>query len=195
AHAAAQVRAVDGDESLGTVARSGQVRACADEEGARDAAPAAGAGAGRDAQAHREDARLVQAPSEEGNVGALTAPLPVRLEELAAAANPPAAEARAAVAELLAALAAGTVRAAERRDGRWEANAWVRRGILLAFRVGALSEQPSAGPLRFFDKDTLPLASLTKASGVRIVPGGTSIRAGAFVAPGVTIMPPAFVNV
>jgi len=125
----------------------------------------------------------------------LSAPLPVRLEELAASANPPAAEARAAVAELLAALAAGTVRAAERRNGRWEANAWVKRGILLAFRVGALSEQPSAGPLRFFDKDTLPLAGLTRASGVRIVPGGTSIRAGAFVAPGVTIMPPAFVNV
>jgi 2,3,4,5-tetrahydropyridine-2-carboxylate N-succinyltransferase len=125
----------------------------------------------------------------------LSGPLARRLEELAAAAAPPAAEARAAVAELLENLASGRVRAAERRNGRWETNPWVKRGILLAFRVGALAEFSPAGPLRFFDKDTLPTASLTRASGVRVVPGGTSVRAGAYVASGVTIMPPAFVNV
>jgi 2,3,4,5-tetrahydropyridine-2-carboxylate N-succinyltransferase len=118
-----------------------------------------------------------------------------RIEDLYSAGEPPAAEARGAVGELLASLETGAVRAAERRDGRWQVHVWVKRGILLAFRVGALSELPPAGPLRFFDKDTLPLADLTLASGVRIVPGGTSVRAGAFVAPGVTIMPPAFVNV
>ena len=125
----------------------------------------------------------------------MSASLARLLEELAAAATPPVEEARAAIGELLAALTAGRVRAAERRDGRWEANSWVKRGILLAFRVGALAEFPPAGPLRFFDKDTLPLFPFTRESGVRVVPGGTSVRAGAYVAPGVTIMPPAFVNV
>ncbi len=125
----------------------------------------------------------------------MSAPLARLLEELAAAPAPPAEESRAAVAELLAGLESGRIRAAERRGGRWEANAWVKRGILLAFRVGALAEFPPAGPLRFFDKETLPLSAFTRASGVRIVPGGTSVRAGAYVAPGVTIMPPAFVNV
>ena len=125
----------------------------------------------------------------------MSAALARLLEELAAASAPPAAESRAAAAELLAGLGAGRIRAAERRDGRWVPNVWVKRGILLAFRVGALAEFPPAGALRFFDKDTLPLAAFTRASGVRVVPGGTSVRSGAYVAPGVTIMPPAFVNV
>jgi 2,3,4,5-tetrahydropyridine-2-carboxylate N-succinyltransferase len=125
----------------------------------------------------------------------LSGPLARILEELAAAAVPPVDESRAAVGELLVGLGSGRIRAAERQDGRWQANAWVKRGILLAFRVGALAEFPPAGALRFFDKDTLPLSPFTRSSGVRIVPGGTSVRAGAYVAPGVTIMPPAFVNV
>ena len=104
-------------------------------------------------------------------------------------------EARRAVAELLTELDFGRVRAAENEGGRWVARAWVKRGILLGFRMGTLTELPMAGPLRFLDKDTFPLKSLTASSGVRVVPGGTSVRRGAYLAPGVTIMPPAYVNV
>ncbi len=105
-------------------------------------------------------------------------------------------EARAVVRDLLAALDAGTVRAAERGpDGTWRANGWVKAGILLAFRVGDVADLSGAGPLRFLDKDTLPLKPLTPLDGVRIVPGGSSIRAGTYVASSVVCMPPMFVNV
>jgi len=104
-------------------------------------------------------------------------------------------EGRRAVAELLAELDAGRVRAAENEGGRWVARPWVKRGILLGFRVGTLTELPMAGPLRFLDKDTFPLKTLSAASGVRIVPGGTAVRRGVYLAPGVIIMPPAYVNV
>ncbi len=104
-------------------------------------------------------------------------------------------EARRAVADLLAELDSGRVRAAEREGARWVARPWVKRGILLGFRVGSVVELPMAGPLRFLDKDTFPLKSLSVSSGVRIVPGGTSVRRGVHLAPGVTIMPPAYVNV
>ena len=80
-------------------------------------------------------------------------------------------EARRAVAELLAELDAGRVRAAENEGGRWVPRPWVKRGILLGFRVGTLTELPMAGPLRFIDKDTFPLKTLSAASGVRVVPG------------------------
>ncbi len=100
-------------------------------------------------------------------------------------------------AELKAALNCGDVRAAERgANGTWRANAWVKRGILLGFRLGQLTDMsPADHSLRFFDKDTYPLLSLTPAHNVRIVPGGSSIRDGAFVAPGVVCMPPMYVNV
>ncbi len=103
--------------------------------------------------------------------------------------------ARHAVAELFAELDSGRVRAAEREGGRWVSRPWVKRGILLGFRVGAVVELPMAGPLRFLDKDTFPLKLLSAASGVRVVPGGTSVRRGVFLGSGVTIMPPAYVNV
>lgn len=94
------------------------------------------------------------------------------------------------------ALNRGDVRAAERApDGAWRVNAWVKRGILLGFRMGALVDMSANGALRFFDKDTLPLRKLSVSDGVRVVPGGTSIRDGAYVAPGVVCMPPTFVNV
>lgn len=118
-----------------------------------------------------------------------------RIEALSQTPGAPGVEARAAVAELLGELDAGRVRAAEKEDGRWVVRPWVKRGILLGFRVGTLAEVPAGGGFRFFDKDTLPLKRLALRSGVRVVPGGTAIRHGCFVAPGVTIMPPAYLNV
>lgn len=105
--------------------------------------------------------------------------------------------ARELFAELKAALNRGEVRAADRgADGTWRANAWVKRGILLGFRLGTLTDMsPADHSLRFFDKNTYPLRALTPEHNVRIVPGGSSIRDGAFVAPGVVCMPPMYVNV
>ena len=103
---------------------------------------------------------------------------------------------RALFAEFRAALARGEIRAAERGpDGRWRANSWVKQGILLGFRMGAITEMADGPVLKFFDKDTYPLRPTTSADQVRIVPGGSSIRDGAYVAPGVVCMPPMFVNV
>jgi 2,3,4,5-tetrahydropyridine-2-carboxylate N-succinyltransferase len=111
-------------------------------------------------------------------------------------------DARSVVRHLLDALEAGTVRAAEkdRTTGEWRAVQWVKRGILLGFRVGGMidmSIRSSDGDatLSFFDKDTYPPRPLTLADGVRIVPGGSSIRRGAYVASGVVCMPPMYINV
>ncbi|MGI9167172.1 MAG: 2,3,4,5-tetrahydropyridine-2,6-dicarboxylate N-succinyltransferase [Pyrinomonadaceae bacterium] len=105
--------------------------------------------------------------------------------------------ARELFAELKTALNRGEVRAADRGvDGTWRANAWVKRGILLGFRLGTLTDQsPADHSLRFFDKNTYPVRALAPEDNVRIVPGGSSIRDGAFVAPGVVCMPPMYVNV
>jgi 2,3,4,5-tetrahydropyridine-2-carboxylate N-succinyltransferase len=90
----------------------------------------------------------------------------------------------------------GAIRAAERQpDGSWSVNTWVKQGILLGFRMGQLIDMSSSPPLRFFDKDTYPVRLTTVADNVRIVPGGSSIRDGAYVAPGVVCMPPMYVNV
>jgi len=97
---------------------------------------------------------------------------------------------------LKAGLNAGVIRAAERTaDGRWAVNAWVKAGILLGFRIGTVAPVARGGPFPFFDKDTWPLKQVSLADGVRIVPGGSSIRDGAYVAPGTVVMPPAFINV
>lgn len=95
-----------------------------------------------------------------------------------------------------AALNRGEVRAAERdADGNWRTNSWVKRGILLGFRMGSIVEMTSAGaPLQFLDKDTYPTQTFSAEQRVRIVPGGSSIRDGAYIAPGVVCMPPMFVN-
>jgi 2,3,4,5-tetrahydropyridine-2-carboxylate N-succinyltransferase len=98
---------------------------------------------------------------------------------------------------LRSALEAGDVRAAEpdaASPSGWRVNAWVKRGILLGFRLGALEEMPSVG-LSFVDKHTYPVRRFTAADGVRVVPGGSSVRAGAFVARGVVCMPPMYINV
>ena len=89
----------------------------------------------------------------------------------------------------------GEIRAAERHaDGSWRVNAWVKQGILVGFRMGRLIEMSPSSSLRFFDKDTYPLRPTTVADNVRIVPGGSSVRDGAYIAPGVVCMPPMFVN-
>jgi 2,3,4,5-tetrahydropyridine-2,6-dicarboxylate N-succinyltransferase len=111
-------------------------------------------------------------------------------------------EAEEVVAELLHALEVGALRAAERDDdGRWNAVAWVKRGILLGFRIGNVIDMtayvPEGAPARFFffDKHTYPTRGFDLVDGVRIVPGGSAIRRGAFVGSGVVCMPPMYINV
>ncbi len=90
----------------------------------------------------------------------------------------------------------GEVRAASRGpDGVWRANAWVKSGILLGFRIGKLAPAATGGPFPFLDKDTLPLRELALADNVRLVPGGSAIRDGCFVGRGVICMPPMYINI
>jgi 2,3,4,5-tetrahydropyridine-2-carboxylate N-succinyltransferase len=103
-------------------------------------------------------------------------------------------EARPLFLEFRDALTQGKVRAAERIEGRWVVNVWVKHGILLGFRLGELAETGGAG-LSFVDKDTFPARQFQAADRVRIVPGGSSVRVGAYVAPSVICMPPMFINV
>ncbi len=123
-------------------------------------------------------------------------PLREEIEELAARSSKVyTATDRALFVEFKAALNSGAIRAAERdSDGRWHANRWVKQGILLGFRLGSLVDMSVGQSLRFFDKDTYPTRAFTVADNVRIVPGGSSIRDGAFVAPSVVCMPPMYVN-
>ncbi|HEX3820626.1 MAG TPA: 2,3,4,5-tetrahydropyridine-2,6-dicarboxylate N-succinyltransferase [Candidatus Sulfotelmatobacter sp.] len=90
-------------------------------------------------------------------------------------------------------LTQGKIRAAERIDGKWKVNAWVKQGILLGFRLGVLAEMPAG--LSFIDKDTFPARQFSVADKVRVVPGGSSVREGVYLAPSVICMPPMFVNV
>ena len=92
-------------------------------------------------------------------------------------------------------LNSGAIRAAEKRDGKWQVNQWVKQGILLGFRLGDMVEYSINEHFRFFDKSTYPLKKFSLDDGVRQVPGGSAIRDGAFVASGVVIMPPAYINV
>ncbi len=102
-------------------------------------------------------------------------------------------EARQTFFEFRDQLTQGKIRAAENIDGRWMVNIWVKQGILLGFRLGELADM-SAG-LSFVDKDTFPARRFTVADRVRVVPGGSSVREGAYVAPSVICMPPMFINV
>ena len=92
-------------------------------------------------------------------------------------------------------LTQGKIRAAENIDGRWTVNVWVKQGILLGFRLGELSESAQDASLSFVDKDTFPARKFSVRDRVRIVPGGSSVRLGAYVAPTVICMPPMFINV
>jgi 2,3,4,5-tetrahydropyridine-2-carboxylate N-succinyltransferase len=103
--------------------------------------------------------------------------------------------ARAAFLEFREQLTAGKIRAAEKVGGEWKVNVWVKQGILLGFRLGQLTEMGSGECLSFVDKDTFPARKFTVADQVRVVPGGSSVRLGAYVAASVICMPPMFINV
>lgn len=93
------------------------------------------------------------------------------------------------------ALNRGEVRAAEKdSSGEWLVHTWVKQGLLLGFRMGALSDMSEGNNFKFFDKDTYPARPTRISDNVRIVPGGSTIRDGAYIAPGVVCMPPMFVN-
>ncbi len=104
--------------------------------------------------------------------------------------------ARDAFAALRQALSAGHVRAAEPDASQptgWRVNPWVKQGILLGFRFGDIVDLTAGLP--FYDKDTMPLKRPGPGAGIRIVPGGSSVREGAYLAPGVICMPPMYVNI
>jgi 2,3,4,5-tetrahydropyridine-2,6-dicarboxylate N-succinyltransferase len=107
--------------------------------------------------------------------------------------------ARDAFSRLRAALSAGTVRAAEpdrSTPSGWRVNAWVKQGILLGFRVGVIVDMSADhGKWPFVDKDTLPLKRFDPAAGIRIVPGGSTVRDGAYLGQGVVCMPPMYINI
>jgi 2,3,4,5-tetrahydropyridine-2,6-dicarboxylate N-succinyltransferase len=122
------------------------------------------------------------------------------IDRLAAAGlEAPRNEARQAFAALRTALSDGVVRAAEpdaTSPSGWKANAWVKRGILLGFRFGETIDMSiNHGRWPFFDKDTLPLKAIGPADGVRVVPGGSSVRDGAYLGRAVICMPPMFINI
>ena len=126
--------------------------------------------------------------------------LPEAIERLVAAGSEaPRDEARKAFTTLRGALSEGTVRAAEPDPGSpagWKVNTWVKRGILLGFRFGeTIDMSADHGRWPFFDKDTLPLKSIGAWSNVRVVPGGSTIRDGAFLGRAVICMPPMYVNI
>jgi 2,3,4,5-tetrahydropyridine-2,6-dicarboxylate N-succinyltransferase len=118
-------------------------------------------------------------------------------------------DALGAFKELRAALEAGTLRAAEPDPASptgWRVNAWVKRGILLGFRIGKMTDQSVIGrsldhslfrsaQLTFIDKNTYPARHFTPEDGVRIVPGGSAVRSGSYVAKGVICVPPMWINV
>ena len=121
------------------------------------------------------------------------------IDELFAAPDPKKVKGKAATAvkQLLDALEKGLVRAANRdAAGVWTANEWVKRGILMGFRVSDLAEMGlDVGTFSFVDKELYPVQSFGVEDGVRIVPGGSTIRRGAHVAKGVVCMPPMYINV
>ena len=96
--------------------------------------------------------------------------------------------------EICAELEAGKIRVAEKVNGEWAVNSWIKEAILTGFRLGALTDM-SAGEFSFIDKDTIPVRRFTVEDKVRIVPGGSSVRRGAYLAPSVIMMPPAYVNI
>ena len=96
--------------------------------------------------------------------------------------------------QVIEALEKGQLRVAQKVNGVWQVNTHVKEVILAGFKLGAVKEM-SQGQFSFFDKDTFPVRKFSADDGVRIVPGGTSIRRGAYLAPGSIVMPPAYINV
>jgi 2,3,4,5-tetrahydropyridine-2-carboxylate N-succinyltransferase len=119
---------------------------------------------------------------------------------VAAGASADRTDARRIFANLREALSSGEVRAAEPDSSSptgWRVNTWVKQGILLGFRFGETADMSLSGSVQFFDKDTLPVRTFRAGaqSGIRIVPGGSSVRDGAYLARGVICMPPMYVNI
>jgi len=104
-------------------------------------------------------------------------------------------EARRIFAEFRDALTHGKIRAAEKSGDTWIVNTWVKQGILLGFRLGVLKETGEGTALSFVDKDTYPARRFRPNDRVRVVPGGSAVRSGAYVAPSVICMPPMYINV
>ena len=96
--------------------------------------------------------------------------------------------------QTIADLEAGRIRVAEKIGGEWKVKSCVKEVILSGFRLGKLVDM-TQGQFSFFDKDIIPTRMFNEQSGVRIVPGGSSVRAGAYLAPSVIMMPPAYVNI
>src|SRR3981081_4026619 len=118
------------------------------------------------------------------------------IEQLAAAESiGDAGEVRRIFFDFRARLTRGEIRAAEKINGRWAVNTWVKQGILLGFRIGELKEIAEGSVFSFVDKDTFPSRRVVLGDLVRVVPGGSTIREGAYVAPSVICMPPMFINV
>ncbi|HEY7352715.1 MAG TPA: 2,3,4,5-tetrahydropyridine-2,6-dicarboxylate N-succinyltransferase [Terriglobales bacterium] len=104
-------------------------------------------------------------------------------------------DAREIFLEFRDALTRGEIRAAEKAGDEWKVNVWVKQGILLGFRIGELAQMGTGECLTFVDKDTFPARKFSLSDKVRVVPGGSSARLGAYIAPSVICMPPMFINV
>lgn len=104
-------------------------------------------------------------------------------------------KAKGAFEEMVALLNSGKIRAAEKSDGKWKVNSWIKKGILLGFKIGKLVNMSYGDKFYFFDKDTLPLRKIKLTENIRVVPGGSSIRNGCYIAPGVICMPPMYINI
>ena len=97
--------------------------------------------------------------------------------------------------DFLHALNAGEIRAATcDESGTWTVHQWVKQGILMLFKVGVLKDMSISG-MPFFDKHTIPLKEMSISDNVRLVPGGSAIRTGSYIAPGVICMPPMYINI
>lgn len=96
--------------------------------------------------------------------------------------------------EIRGALERGEIRVAEKVDGVWVVNSWIKEAILWGFKLGRIVEI-SGGAWNFHDKDTMPPLTIGSGNGVRLVPGGTSVRSGAYLAPQTIVMPPSYINV
>ena len=92
-------------------------------------------------------------------------------------------------------LESGEIRSANKIDGKWEANIAVKESILEAFREGELIDYKDQGYPGFFDKNSVPTQNITLERNIRIVPGGTSIRVGSYIAEGVIVVPPSYINI
>ncbi len=98
-------------------------------------------------------------------------------------------------AKFIDALNTGEIRSAEPINGEWKVNKWVKTGILTLFKYGKLTDYSIDANYRFFDKDTLPLRPMDLDSAIRVIPGGSTIRGGCYVASGVICVPPMYINI